>query len=193
MSEQAIMSETILLHAIIMICVGFFAMRLAGRKSLSQMTIAQTVIMIAVGSILVEPVKSNSVLITICSIMIFILVLILLEWISFIFPKFERWFVGEKRIIIYEGEILHENLKKLRMTKEILEMNLRLKGIADYSKIHIATMETNGHIGIKLKDNFESVDKHEFKKFEQDIFVELDNIYLRLKNIEKLLEGGKQE
>lgn len=187
------MSGLIMLHSIIMISVGFFAMRLAGRKSLSQMTIAQTVIMIAVGSILVEPVKDNSVLITISSIMIFILVLILLEWVSFYFPKFEKWFVGTKRILILDGEILHENLKKLRMTNDILEMSLRLKGIADYSKIHIATMETNGHIGIKLKDEFESVDKHEFKKFEQDIFVELDNIYLKLSNIEKLLEGGKKE
>ena len=187
------MSSLIMLHAIVMISVGFFAMRLAGRKSLSQMTIAQTVIMIAVGSILVEPVKSNSVLITISSILIFILVLILLEWISFYFPKFEKWFVGEQRVIIYDGKIINENLKRLRMTSDILEMNLRLKGIADYSKIHIATMETNGHIGIKLNDDYESVDKHEFKKFEQDIFVELDNIYLKLKKIENLLERSNNQ
>lgn len=167
---------TIMIHAIIMICVGFFAMRLAGRKSLSQMTIAQTVIMIAVGSILVEPVKSNNVFITISSILIFIVVLIVLEWVSFYWENFEKWFVGTKRIIVLDGKIIHKNLKRLRMTRDILEMSLRLKGISDYSKIEIATMESNGHIGVKLKPQYEPVEKEDFEKFRKEIFTELQKI-----------------
>jgi uncharacterized membrane protein YcaP (DUF421 family) len=165
-----------IVYAIIMISVGFVAMRLAGRKSISQLTIAQTVIMIAVGSILVEPVKSANVMITTTSIFVFIIVLIVLEWISFYFENFEKWFVGKEKIIIKDGEVIRKNLKDLRMTRDILEMSLRLQGISDYSKIEIATLETNGHVAVKLKDEFESVSKKEF--------YELMN---KLEKIEKLL------
>jgi uncharacterized membrane protein YcaP (DUF421 family) len=165
-----------IIFAIIMIVVGFIAMRLAGRKSISQLTIAQTVIMIAVGSILVEPVKSASIWITTTSIFVFILVLISLEWISFYFESFEKWFVGKEKIIIKDGEVIRKNLKDLRMTRDILEMSLRLQGISDYSKIEIATLETNGHVAVKLKEENESVTKKEF--FE---------VLKKLEKIEKLL------
>jgi uncharacterized membrane protein YcaP (DUF421 family) len=170
-----------IVFAIIMIIVGFVAMRLAGRKSISQLTIAQTVIMIAVGSTLVEPVKSANLIITTTSIFVFIIVLIILEWISFYYEGFEKWFVGKEKIIIKDGEVIRKNLKDLRMTRDILEMSLRLQGISDYSHIEIATLETNGHVAVKFKEEYERVTKKD-----------ISEVYEKLEKIEKLLNKENQ-
>ena len=168
--------ERSILFAVIMILVGFVAMRVVGRKSLSKMTIAQSVIMIAIGSILVEPVKQDKVSLTIISIFIFVIVLVLLEWLTYYSEKFEKWFIGDRKIIIENGKVNQKNIKKLRMTNDILEMTLRTKGISNFETIKLATLEANGHIGYELKDEYKGISKREFNEMSEKIMSELKSI-----------------
>ena len=168
--------ERSILFAVIMILVGFVAMRVVGRKSLSKMTIAQSVIMIAIGSILVEPVKQDKVSLTIISIFIFVIVLVLLEWLTYYSEKFEKWFIGDRKIIIEDGKVNQKNIKKLRMTNDILEMTLRTKGISNFETIKLATLEANGHIGYELKDEYKGISKREFNEMSEKIMSELKSI-----------------
>lgn len=43
---------------------GRFTLRLAGRKSISQMTITQVVVMVGIGSLLIQPVTDRGLFIT---------------------------------------------------------------------------------------------------------------------------------
>ncbi|MGY3715565.1 hypothetical protein ACWE42_08590 [Sutcliffiella cohnii] len=43
---------------------GILILRLADRKSISQLTVAQTVLMVAVGSLIIQPVGDRSIWIT---------------------------------------------------------------------------------------------------------------------------------
>jgi len=178
-----------ILFAVVMIIVGFVAMRIVGRKSLSKMTIAQSVIMIAIGSILVEPVKQKDVSLTIISIFIFVVVLVILEWLTYYSEKFEKWFIGDRKIIIENGIVNQKNIRRLRMTNDILEMTLRTKGISDPEHVKKATLEANGHIGYELKDDFKNINRKEFTENMEKILNEFKIINHKLHTIEKMMKG----
>ncbi|MEK3717382.1 hypothetical protein [Paenibacillus sp. FSL R7-0333] len=54
--------------ALVLIIVGMLVLRLAGRKSISQMTIPTTIAMISIGTIIVQPIADHSILITIVAV-----------------------------------------------------------------------------------------------------------------------------
>lgn len=51
-------------QSILIFIVGTFILRVGGRKSISQMTISQTIVMIGLGSLLIQPVTGKGLLIT---------------------------------------------------------------------------------------------------------------------------------
>lgn len=137
--------------AIIMLVVGTLFLRVAGRKSISQMTVAQTVIMISVGSIIIQPIIESSIWNTTLAVAVFILGLILMEWIQLKFNIAEKFLTGKSVTVIENGKVNVSTLKTLRFTVDQLEMRLRQQGIANIEDVETATLEPNGQLGYMLK------------------------------------------
>ncbi len=72
-------------QTVITIIFGSLILRLAGRKSLSQMTIAQTVVMLAVGTVLIEPLVGTNLTNTYIVVAIAVVTLIFIEYAEIIF------------------------------------------------------------------------------------------------------------
>ncbi|MFC4023431.1 DUF421 domain-containing protein [Oceanobacillus longus] len=153
--------------AILIVLAGTFLLRLAGRKSISQMTLAQTVIMIGIGSLLIQPLAGKSVWTTIGVGFILILTLIFMEYIQIKGNIFERILTGNAKVLIEKGILQEKNLKKLRLTVDQLEMNLRQQNISKISDVEWATLEPNGKIGFILKQEAQPVTKKEFQALTQ--------------------------
>ena len=130
---------------------GVLILRLAGRKSISQLTVAQTTLMIAVGSLIIQPVSDNNIWITMLITFILVLALIFIEFIALKFDKLEKFFYGRARIVVENGIINVESLKKLRLTVDMLELRIRQQGIQNISDLQWATIESNGQLGYMLK------------------------------------------
>ncbi|WP_339251066.1 DUF421 domain-containing protein [Paenibacillus sp. FSL P2-0136] len=143
--------------ALVLIIVGMLVLRLAGRKSISQMTIPTTIAMISIGTIIVQPIADHSILITIVAAAVFIIVLILVEWLQVRWNAFERLIKGPAVIVIAEGQLQPKNLRKLRLTVDELEMSLRGQGISRLSDVKTATIEPNGQLGYELQDSAKPV------------------------------------
>jgi uncharacterized membrane protein YcaP (DUF421 family) len=60
-------------YSFILILAGILLLRIAGRKSISQMTLAQTVVMISIGTIIVQPIVEKSVVKAIVAAAIFVI------------------------------------------------------------------------------------------------------------------------
>lgn len=135
----------------LLITVGVLLLRTSGRKSISQMTIAQTVVMISIGSIIIQPIIETSVWKTIGASTIFILFLILMEFLELKFNWFEKFLSGKSIVVIEDGQLLHTNMKKIRLSVDALEMRLRQLGISSIQDIKTATIEVNGQLGFELK------------------------------------------
>lgn len=156
------MDFSLVWKTIITIIFGALILRIAGRKSLSQMTIAQTVVMLAVGTVLIEPLVGTVLTNTYIVVSVAVLTLITIEYAEIEFPSLKKLFTGKPIVIIKNGEILRDNLKHVRMTIQQLEMELRQASISKVSEVKWATLEPNGQFGYILKDEFQSISKQEY-------------------------------
>ncbi len=133
-----------------LVIAGMILLRVAGRKSISQMSVATTVIMISIGTTIVQPIANNQLWKAIGSAAIFIVSLLIIEYLQLKFDWLENFLSGRSKIIIENGQIIAKNLYSLRMTVDQLEMRLRQNGISNISDIKFATLEPNGQVGYEL-------------------------------------------
>lgn len=131
----------------VVIIGAMLLLRIAGRKSISQMTIPTTVIMISIGTVIVQPIADKSIWLALVAAVTFIVILLLMEYLELKWNWFEILMRGRAVTVIREGRLQEHELKKLRMTVDQLEMKLRQTGIARFEDIKTLTVETNGLIG----------------------------------------------
>ncbi|MBH0231255.1 DUF421 domain-containing protein [Halobacillus yeomjeoni] len=116
------------------------------------MTLAQTVIMIGIGSLLIQPVSGKNIWVTFGVGGVLVGTLLLIEYLQVKFDFMEKFLTGRAVTIIEHGQLKEENIKKLRFTVDQLEMKLRQSGVSNISDVKTATLEPNGQVGIELKD-----------------------------------------
>ncbi|AEP88871.1 sporulation protein YdfR [Bacillus spizizenii TU-B-10] len=151
-------------EALILIISGIILLRISGRKSISQMTLAQTVVMISIGTIIVQPIIETSLWKTLVAASIFTVALILMEWFQIKANWMEKFITGKAKLVIEDGKLNIENMKKLRLTVDQLEMRMRLHGISSIKDVKNATIEANGQLGYELRDDKKPLTMGDFKK-----------------------------
>ncbi|MGN4718440.1 DUF421 domain-containing protein [Bacillus cereus group sp. MYBK226-2] len=154
-------------QSLILILAGILLLRIAGRKSISQMTLAQTVVMISIGTIIVQPIVEKSVSKAIASAFIFVVTVMFLEYLQLKSNAFEKFITGKSKVIIENGILNISNLTKLRLTVDQLEMRLRNQGISKIEDVKTATLEPNGQLGYELKDDAKPLTVRDFHKLMQ--------------------------
>lgn len=119
--------------------------------------------MISIGTIIVQPIIEDSILKTVAAASIFIIVLLLIEYLKMKFDFFESLIAGKAVVLIENGELQEQNLKKHRLAVDQLEM--RTQGISTLSDVKNVTLESNGQIGYELSDDAKPFTMGEYKKF----------------------------
>lgn len=165
--------------AVLIMISGTMLLRVAGRKSISQMTLAQTVIMIAIGSLLVQPIASRNVWITLAVGAALVLTLVIMEYAQLKSDKIENFITGKSQVLIENGNLDEKKMKDLRFTVDMLEMNLRQNNVSKMSDIEWATLEPNGKVGFILKEDAQPATKKEIRMLQEE-----------LQQIKKLLTAG---
>lgn len=141
---------SIVLSSICLAAVGTVFLRLAGRKSLAQMTTSQIVILLSIGTILGSEVSSKGLGYSLAATATFIAFLVLMEWVTLRWNRAETLIKGRSILVISEGQLMIENLKKLRMSVDDLEKRLRMAGISHIKDVKLGTIEDNGELGYEL-------------------------------------------
>ncbi|MCY8124904.1 DUF421 domain-containing protein [Bacillus spizizenii] len=187
-------------EALILIISGIVLLRISGRKSISQMTLAQTVVMISIGTIIVQPIIETSLWKTLVAASIFTVALILMEWFQIKANWVEKFITGKAKLVIEDGKLNIENMKKLRLTVDQLEMRMRLHGISSIKDVKNATIEANGQLGYEWHDDKKPLTMGDFKKLmnipaantmNQSEPDKQDNIFEELKNTSHGHSSGK--
>ncbi|AUJ24870.1 MULTISPECIES: DUF421 domain-containing protein [Virgibacillus] len=175
--------------AVLIIIGGTLLLRLAGRKSISQMTLAQTVIMIGIGSLLIQPLAGKNIWTTLGVGTVLVLTLIVMEFAQIKSDSFEGIITGKSKVLIHNGVIQYDQLKKLRLTTDQLEMNLRQKNISRIEDVEWATLEANGQIGYALKPEAQPATKGDI----QQLYTEIKNVQHHLLAQSRTLGSGAGE
>jgi uncharacterized membrane protein YcaP (DUF421 family) len=163
------MDLSLLWKSVLIVIGGTLLLRIAGRKSISQMTIAQVVIMIGLGSLLVQPIVGKNVWATGAVGLVLVSTLVVIEFFQLKFDFLEKFITGQSKLLIDNGTINQKNLRKLRLTVDQLEMQLRQKNVTNLSDIDYATLEPNGQLGFVLKQNKQSVTKEDLNNLVVEI------------------------
>ncbi len=153
--------------AILIVLAGTILLRIAGRKTISQMTLAETVIMIAIGSLLIQPVAGENIWNTFLVGAILVVTLLAMEYIQIKSDRMEKWITGKAKVVIDNGMMNEQNMRKLRLSVDQLEMKLRQNSISKISDVKWATLEPNGQLGYELKDDAKPVTKKDLEEFKQ--------------------------
>lgn len=149
-------------ETILIFYVGRILLRFAGRKSISQMTITQVIVMVGIGSLLIQPLADKNVFVTLAIGLLFTFLMVMTEYLEMKFDFLETISTGKAKIVIENGQINQRNLKKLRMSVDRLETRLRQSGISSIEDVKHATIEVSGQVGYELHDSKKPVTKEEF-------------------------------
>ncbi|MDQ3020229.1 MAG: DUF421 domain-containing protein [Bacteroidota bacterium] len=138
---------SIAIYILIIICF-----RLLGKKGLSDLSIADLVLVIiigeALGSIIPTEEKFKHAIICIISLSI---INYLLEFLTYKYKGFRKIVEGIPVILVNNGNIISKNLKKEKLTKEDLMEAVRTNGMNDLAEVKLAVLETDGNISIISK------------------------------------------
>jgi uncharacterized membrane protein YcaP (DUF421 family) len=173
------MDFNLIWKSILIIVVGILLIRFSGRRSISQMTISQTVIMISIGTLLIQPIANKSVWTTFFLAAILVITLIIIEFIQTKWDFTETFFTGKSKIIIENGKLKEKNLYKMRLTVDKLEMRLRQNGIEKISDVQWATLEPSGQLGYSLVEKKKFATKEDIEKIQNT----LDTVLIQFNQI----------
>lgn len=162
--------------------VGKTILRLGGRKSISQMTITQVIVMIGIGSLLIQPVAGDDLPITFGVAFLITLVMIITEYLEMKFDILETIFTGKSVMVVEDGIPNIKNLKRIRMSIDRLETRLRQSGISSIDDLKHATIEVSGQLGYELKDEKKPLTKEDFKFLMNEISLIKQNLGINKEN-----------
>ncbi|MGG3283806.1 DUF421 domain-containing protein [Paenibacillus solani] len=140
--------------------------RILGKQTLSNMNFHEFVTAIVMGSIAAN-LAFNEKLQTIhlvISLAVFTGTSYLLSKIVVKKRKIRMWAEGTPTVIIENGKILDDNLRKNDLTIDTLNQMLRQKDIFDYSEIEYALLEINGKISVMKKKQHQNVTLKDLRK-----------------------------
>jgi uncharacterized membrane protein YcaP (DUF421 family) len=178
--------------SILIVAGGTLLLRIAGRKTIAQMTLAQTVIMIGIGSLLIQPVAGKNIWVTFGVGGILVLTLIVMEYGQLKSDLIEKFITGKAKVLIENGTLNQNNLRKLRLTVDQLEMQLRQLSVSKISDVQYATLEPNGRLGYTLKKEAQPSTVKDIQKLEHDIQELKELINTRLPYVKLITELGQK-
>lgn len=163
------MDLNLIWQVILIFAVGTLLLRIGGRKSISQMTMPQTIIMIGLGTLLIQPVTGQGLWTTFGIAAILIATLVVTEYIQVKSDGMESIISGKSVAVIENGTVNEKNLKKLRLTVDKLETRLRQAGITSINDVQTATLEVSGQVGYTLKPGKQPATKEDIQQLMQAI------------------------
>ena len=148
--------ETIF-RSIISLVTLFLVTKMIGKKQVSQLSLFDYVIGISIGNFAAEMsinLETNEFTGTL-AVVIFGLVAYLVSWLSMKSIFLRRFFFGSPSVIIQDGKILDNEMRKCRIDLNDLLEQARIAGYFDISQIAFAVMEVNGSMSFLPKGIYE--------------------------------------
>lgn len=142
---MAIVGRSVAVYIFILV-----AIRLTGKKELSQLTTSDIVLILlisnAVQNAMVGP--DTSLLGGLCAAAVLFLLNLLFKWLLFRYPRFRTLVNQKPEVLIHNGKLEFTTLSRLQITDDELKEAMREHGIDLYKDVKWAILEMDGNISI---------------------------------------------
>jgi uncharacterized membrane protein YcaP (DUF421 family) len=136
----------IVLRATVMFFALYLLVRIMGKRELAQMTPFELIVLVVFGDLIQQGVTHNDYSVTgaILAVSTMAFWALALSWLTYRSRKAERLLDGEPRVIVRDGQIINENLRRDRLTRAEILSEMRLAGIGHLSDVAWAILEPRG-------------------------------------------------
>ncbi len=147
------------LRSVFAFVLALASTRLLGRKAISQMTFIDFVVAISIGSVtsIIAISNMNSVYSSATALITLAVLAVLTDYFHMKSIKFAKLVQSEPVIMIANGRIIDQNLKKARISIQDLTALLRDKNIFNIADIEFAVIESDGKLSVLLKSQKQPV------------------------------------
>ncbi len=159
---------TLLIRTILIYIIVTVAVRLMGKRQVSDMQTSELVITLIISEVASLPLENaeRPLLNSLVPIMVIVAIELLVSLLMMKSKRFRSLICGHPIIIIKDGQMIDTQLRKLRISREDVYSLLREKNIADESTVRWGIIEPNGTLSVltddALADNgFQSEDLQE--------------------------------
>ncbi len=140
----------IIFRAVAVYVFMLLAIRLFGKKELSQLSVADLVLILlisnAVQNAMVGP--DTSLWGGLAAALVLFVLNYLLKLVMFKSPKVKELIEGEPVLLIYKGNIHEKNLAKEKITTDELQAVIREHGVGRVEDVELAMLEVDGNISV---------------------------------------------
>jgi uncharacterized membrane protein YcaP (DUF421 family) len=150
---------TIVTHTLLILGCLLFIARVLGRRTLSELTFYDFVIGLIIGNLgsAVITEREFSARNGLISLTVAVMWVLVINMISLKSVPARKIIESEPLLVIHNGKILEENLKKRYYNvNDILEM-LRVQGIFDPRQVEVALIETDGQLSVLKKQQYQGL------------------------------------
>jgi uncharacterized membrane protein YcaP (DUF421 family) len=140
----------VIFRSTIMFVVLLLTLKVAGKRGVKQLSVFETVIIIALGSAAGDPMfyEEVGIIPPITVFLVIILLYRLVTWLTGKSKRFEEFIEGKTECIISEGKFSIATFKKESLAQDEFFSELRLKSIEHLGQVKNAFMETSGEISV---------------------------------------------
>ena len=138
------------IRTILLYLVLIFAVRLMGKRQISQMEPAEFVVAMLVADLASIPMQDGDIplLSGIVPILTILGLELVLSGVTMRSVRMRRLLCGKPVVLIENGHIIQENLRRTRITLDELSGHLREKDVLDIRSVQYAILETNGNLSV---------------------------------------------
>ena len=138
------------MRTIVLYTALILAIRLMGKRQIGQMEPSEFVVAMLVADLAAVPMQNNSIplvngLVPMLAVMGLELIL---SHLSLKSVRVRRLLCGKPVILIDNGKIVQENLRRTQVTLDELTGHLREKDVLDIQAVQYAILETNGNLSV---------------------------------------------
>jgi len=139
-----------LLRSVVVYAFLLVAFRITGKRQVGQLTPFDLVVLLVISNVVQNAVigNDNSLVGGLIGATTILVVNYLVVELSFHSKGARKLLEASPTMLIHDGRVLHDNLRRERLTVEDLLAALRRNGVADPHEVRFAVLEENGGVSV---------------------------------------------
>ncbi|WHX51169.1 DUF421 domain-containing protein [Paenibacillus woosongensis] len=149
----------VVVRTLVSIAVLFLLTKLLGKRQISQLSLFEYITGITIGDLAayISVNHQEDWYIGITALVVWVLVSLGIEFLQIKSKKARNIIDNSSTVLIKDGKILEDNLKKEKLTNEELLEQLRKKNIFKAAEVEFAVIEPSGEINVLLKKEYQPI------------------------------------
>lgn len=141
--------------------VGLFM----GKRSIGELPVFDFLVVLVLGSVVGADIADPKInhIHTVTAIIMIALLQRFIVWLKLKNRKVGKMLTFEPTIVVHEGKMVEENLKRIHYSIDNITQMLREKDVFLLSDVYLAIVEPNGQLTVKLKQGKEAITREDMK------------------------------